>query len=69
MSTVAEQVHAEEVLSEALAGHVGEWVAVRDSKIIASAATLDELMAQVGDESEATTAFEVGDDADVACFF
>lgn len=70
--SIADQVHAEEVLSAALTDHVGEWVAVRGSKIVAIAPTLEELTEQVeetDDSSEATTAFEVGDDADVGCFF
>ena len=69
MSTIADQVHAEETLSHDLARYVGQWVAVRGSKIVATAPTLGELAGQVGQDAKDTTVFEVGEDADVACFF
>lgn len=67
--TIKDQLRAEETLSAALVAHVGEWVAVRDAKVVAFAPTLEALTLQIGDQAPAMTAFQVGDDADVACFY
>jgi hypothetical protein len=66
--TVAEQVHAEQQLGEALEQYAGEWVAVRDQTVVAHTATLQELLEQIED-TEVEAVFQVPEDSEVACFF
>jgi Family of unknown function (DUF5678) len=59
---------AEEALSASLAKYVGRWVAVRDHKVIADAATAAELIEPVkGKKYEAM--FEVPAYSESSCFF
>jgi hypothetical protein len=59
---------AEEALSVPLAKYVGRWVAVRDHKVIADAATPAELVELVkGKKYEAM--FEVFEHSEGGCFF
>jgi hypothetical protein len=59
---------AEEALSVSLARYVGRWVAVRDHRVIADAATPAELLEMVrGREYEAM--FEVFEHSEGGCFF
>jgi hypothetical protein len=66
-----QQVAAERELSERLRQHAGEWVAVRNHKIISHAPTLDELMEKIrGTEDEETAEiFEVSKDPAAVYFF
>jgi hypothetical protein len=59
---------AEEALSVPLARYVGRWVAVRDHKVIADAATPAELLELVqGKEYEGM--FQVPEYSEGGCFF
>lgn len=59
---------AEEALKTQLADYVGRWVAVRDHRVIADAATPAELLELVrGQEYEAM--FEVFEHSEGGCFF
>ena len=62
-----EQVRAERSLSERLGPYSGKWIAVRDHDIVADAETLDDLLAELGDE-EYEAVFEVVEQG-TACFF
>ena len=66
-----QQVAAERELSQRLRDHAGEWVAVRNHEIIASAATLEELMETMRgrDEEEEVEVFEVSAEPDAVYFF
>jgi hypothetical protein len=66
--TVAEQIAAETELNDRLAAYAGRWVALRDHKIVADAATLKELHAQIEDSAEIEVV-QVADDPHVACFY
>jgi Family of unknown function (DUF5678) len=63
-----QQVQAEKELSKSLEDYAGEWVAVRDHKVVAHAVSVEALMEQVS--GEAVEIFEVsaGEGA-VVCFF
>jgi hypothetical protein len=65
------QVAAERELSEHLRQHAGEWVAVRNHKVVAHAPTLDELMEKLRgtEDEEATEVFEVSKDPASVYFF
>jgi hypothetical protein len=66
-----EQVAAERELSERLRQHAGEWVAVRNHKVVAHAPTLEELMENVRDtnQEEEVEVFEVSIEPDSVYFF
>ncbi len=66
--TVAEQITAEEELSRELSHHAGEWVAVSGHKIVAHAATIEELLEQATEQPEVEV-FQVSDDPGLACFY
>jgi len=66
--TVADQVRAEELLSERLNGFQGQWVAVRDHTVVESAPTISELMERL-DGTEVEAVFEVPAEAGITCFF
>jgi hypothetical protein len=69
--TVAEQVKAERDLGEILQGYAGQWVAVRDYEVIASAESLGGLLGKVEGEQaggQEPTVFKVAD-KDVTCFY
>lgn len=59
---------AEEALRVPLAKYVGRWVAVRDHKVIADAATPAELLELVRDQ-EYEAMFEVFEHSEGGCFF
>lgn len=65
--TVAEQVAAEQVLADTLDQYSGQWVAIRDHAVLASAPTLGELREQI--EGEKVEIFRVAADPHAACFF
>jgi len=67
--TVAEQVAAEHTLANTLDQYRGEWVAIRDHVVVASAATLGELREQVEGDGQKVEIFRVASDPHVACFF
>ena len=71
--TVAEVLHqqvlAEKELSRDLEHYAGEWVAVRDHKVIAHAPSLEDLAAQVDDLESVDAVFEVPEGEYAACFF
>ena len=66
--TVAEQIAAETELNDRLAEYAGQWVALRDHKIVAVADSLKDLHAQIQDSSEIEVV-QVADDPHVACFY
>jgi hypothetical protein len=66
--TVAQQLEAETELNDRLAEYAGRWVALRDHKIVADAATLKDLHGQIKDSSEIEIV-QVADDPHVACFY
>jgi hypothetical protein len=68
LEAVRRQVDAEQRLSERLPEHAGEWVAVRDHEVVAHAATLHELMAEV-DDADVEAVFKVVKEQGTACFF
>jgi hypothetical protein len=67
--TVAEQVAAERALADTLEQYSGEWVAIHDHVVVASAETLGELREQIEDEGKKVEIFRVASDPHVACFF
>jgi hypothetical protein len=66
-----QQIAAERELSTHLREHAGEWVAVRNHKVVAHAPTLEELMERVrGTEGEETVeVFEVSTEPESVYFF
>lgn len=62
MTTVAHALAAEERFAETLAAHSGEWVAVRDHVVVASANTLQELIDRV-DTNDVDRILEVTKDS------
>jgi len=70
MSTVEldRTLRAEEVLAEELAKYAGLWVAVRDHSVVASAASLGELLASVSPEG-LDRILEVSEEPTAGCFF
>jgi hypothetical protein len=66
--TVAEQIAAETELNDRLAAYAGRWVALRDQEIVADAATLKDLHAQIEDSTEIEIV-QVADDPHLACFY
>ncbi|HEX4344167.1 MAG TPA: DUF5678 domain-containing protein [Solirubrobacteraceae bacterium] len=64
---MAEQVRAEEKLSEALEEFAGDWVAVREHAVVAHASGLEELLDEIKD-TEVEAFFQVAEDSS-ACFF
>lgn len=66
--TVAEQIAAEHSLGTRLEQYAGEWVAIRDHEVIASATTLGELLEQVGEDTEVEI-LQVARNPHAACFF
>jgi hypothetical protein len=67
--TVAEQVAAERTLANTLDQYRGQWVAIHDHIVVASADTLGELREQIEGESQKVEIFRVASDPHVACFF
>jgi hypothetical protein len=63
--TIPEIIRDETALGDDLAGYAGQWVAVRRSKLVASAPTREQLVAQI-DWDEVDTIFEV---IEGPCFF
>ena len=61
--TVAKLLEAEDRLADTLSGHVGEWVAVRDHKVVDSAGTLGELLGRI-DTDRIDRILEVSEDSD-----
>jgi hypothetical protein len=68
---VVDKVHAEEELSRALGEHVGEWVAVKEHRILAYAETLHDLIAQLRamPSPEIDGIFQVVEERGAASFF
>jgi hypothetical protein len=65
-----QQVTAERDLSKRLLEYAGEWVAVREHKVVAHAPSLEQLMELVGDKPEETVeVFEVSTEPEAVCFF
>jgi hypothetical protein len=66
-----QQVAAERELSDRLGQHAGQWVAVRNHKIVAHAPTLDELTEKIRgtEDEEAAEVFEVSKDSAAVYFF
>jgi len=60
---VLKLLEAEERLADALASHVGEWVAVRNHIVVDSAVTLSELLDRV-DPSSIDRTLQVTEDSD-----
>lgn len=67
--TVAEEVRAEELLAADLASYAGRWVAIIDHRVIASAATLEELLVEVQGKEDEAEVFQVAEDGATACFY
>jgi len=65
--TVAEQVNAEQKLSESLEQFAGEWVAVRNHGVVAHARNVEDLLDAIK-ETEVEAFFQVAEDSS-ACFF
>jgi Family of unknown function (DUF5678) len=63
-----EQLEAESELSRRLGDFVGRWVAVKDHKVIADAATLDELLGII-DVDDVEAVLEVEEKSGTAAFF
>jgi hypothetical protein len=65
------QVAAERELSERLRQHAGEWVAVRNHKVVEHAPTLEELMEKVRgtQQEEEVEVFEVSTEPESVYFF
>lgn len=61
--TVAIVLKAEDDLAEMLAAHVGDWVAVRDHRVVESAKTLGELLGRIDTEA-VDRILEVSEDSD-----
>ena len=61
-------VDAERALGDALETHAGQWVAVRDHRVVASAGTLHELL-EVVDEDQIDGVLQVPKEKGAACFF
>jgi Family of unknown function (DUF5678) len=66
--TVAERIQAEESLRDTLRQYAGEWVAVIDHNVVASAPRLEELLEQVAGQAEQVEVFQVAEH-DFACFY
>jgi hypothetical protein len=67
--TVAEQVAAEHALADTLDQYSGEWVAIRDHEVVASAGTLGELREQIEAQGDQAEIFRVASHPHAACFF
>jgi aryl-alcohol dehydrogenase-like predicted oxidoreductase len=67
--TVAEQVAAERELADTLDQYSGQWVAIRDHAVVASAETLEELREQIEAQDESVEIFRVARHPHAACFF
>lgn len=67
--TVAEQVAAEHTLAHTLDEYKGQWVAIRDHVVVASANSLGELREQIEPEVEEIEILRVATDPHAACFF
>ena len=67
--TVAEQIAAEQVLGHTLEQYGGQWVAIRQHELVASAPSLDKLLVKVQDQLQEVEVFEVAEDPNAACFF
>jgi hypothetical protein len=65
------QVAAEQKLSKRLREHAGEWVAVRNHKIVAHAPTLEALMENVRgtEDAKEVEVFEVSTETESVYFF
>jgi hypothetical protein len=63
-----EQLEAESELSRRLRDFVGRWVAVKDHKVVADAATLDELL-KIIDVDDVEAVLEVEEKSGTAAFF
>lgn len=63
-----EEVRAEEVLSQRLGEYAGEWVAVRNHKVVAHKETLNALMDEI-DANQVEGIFQVPEDKNAPCFF
>lgn len=67
-STLKKEIAAEQVLGETLDQFAGSWVALQDHRVVADAATLDELLRKVeGIPIEGV--MQVPTDHDTVCFF
>jgi hypothetical protein len=65
MTTVEleQTLEAEEALSEDLQNYAGQWVAVTDARVVASALTLGELLERVGGQEVELLEIPSGDGA------
>jgi len=68
MTTIEASLKAEEALRDDLANYAGQWIALKDLEVIASAPTLGELLAAI-EESEIDEIFEVSDGEIAVGFF
>ena len=67
--TVAEQIAAEHNLGTRLDQYAGQWVAIRDHEVVVAAATLGELLEQIGEEGNEVEILQVARNPHAACFF
>lgn len=67
-AVLMEQLRAERELASRLADFKGQWVAVRDHQVAASAPTLDDLLAKI-DVEDVDAVFEVAEVEGAAWFF
>lgn len=66
--TVAERIDAEETLREALQEYAGDWVAVANHVVVASAPTLEHLVEQPATQQDGVEVFQVAAN-NLACFY
>ena len=67
--SIAEEVAAEEVLSSSLGQYAGRWVGVFNHRVVADAATLDDLLTVISAHPEETEVFQVAEDPYAICCF
>lgn len=65
---ISQALEAEEALAATLEAYAGQWVAVRDYKVVHHAGTLRELLELVSGEY-VERILEVSDDPAASCFF
>jgi hypothetical protein len=70
VTTIETTLQAEEALRDALSDYAGQWIALRDEAVVASAPTLGELLAQIESEGiQVEEIFEVSDGQAAVGFF
>jgi hypothetical protein len=67
-ATITKALKAEELLAARLNDYVGEWVAIRDHKVVEHSKTLPRLLAATKDQP-IDRLLEVTDDPGDSCFF